>query len=182
MKRMWSKKELKEIVKGTKGYDIANLVDKNGHVRFIDFVGAPLQQEGFTASYCKASLSGSHLLIVLAFSIANATEIASGAKLMQLALPKSICDKIYPVWHNSRIETKVVTTINDDWSTQNLNVVLSKRSNPDGLDIVTSGAYTATKDRSGRVAFDLLIDNDQSTYSIYLLCLQIEWRNLKTRR
>ena len=36
MKRMWSKNELKAIVKSTQGYDFANLVDKDGNPRFIE--------------------------------------------------------------------------------------------------------------------------------------------------
>ena len=55
------------------GLNISTLTDSKGNPRFIEGEGTPMEMEGFTASYCKWSLSGTHLMIVLSGSFANAT-------------------------------------------------------------------------------------------------------------
>lgn len=134
-----------------------NIVDKNGNSRFIEGNGIPLSQTGFTSSYCKWSLSGSHLLIVLAGSIANETILENGANLATYNLPEWIVNKIYSVWI-IYIESKNLLLKAEDWSTQDSPCVLTKVST--GLRIVKVNDLTLNANRSFRIQFDLLIDID----------------------
>ena len=71
-----------------------NLNDANGKPRFLMSNGTPLSQTGFTSTYCKWSLSGSHLMLVLAGSIANGTTISQSTILANFELPDFIKSKI----------------------------------------------------------------------------------------
>lgn len=137
-----------------------NIVDKDGNKRFIDIVGAvnPLV-EGLTGTYCRASLSGTHLLVVLAGTIADESVLTNGMTFATFELPQWIRDKIVPVW-STYIERKSVTLWADDWSSQEDNMSISKVSN--GVAIISLTPVTLTKERKFRVQFDLLIDNAES--------------------
>ena len=156
MKRMWSKNELKEIVKGTQK-DFTTLVDKNGNPRFIE--GEIDLNEGITTitkKYGKWSLSGSHLLIVLAFSIEE-DAVLSPNYIANVNLPQWVLDKIYALFGNN-IDFKsfyAFTSAGD--TSQSVSVYLDKDT--DKLKLYCTG-LTANADRSCRIAFDLLIDNE----------------------
>lgn len=139
-----------------------NIVDKDGHLRFIEGNGAVatdihINEEGL---YCKWSLSGSHLMFVLAGSFDSGTSIPSGT-FASFELPKWIMDKIYPVF-SSRVEIKEVALYNEDWSTEDskLVLVLTKATNSLMSFINVQTGFTITKDRSFRIQCDLLIDNE----------------------
>ena len=154
MKQMWSEEEISSQKK-----DIATLVDSKGNPRFIEGEGTPLSQEGFTATYCKWSLSGTHLMLVLVGTIESGITLANNASLANYSFPNWIIEKIYPIWADTRIETKNILLYKDDWTNQQVNITLTKNSNRViGLNI-TSGDLTLTAKRSFRVQFDLLIDS-----------------------
>ena len=134
------------------------ITDTQGHRRFIEFDGTPLTLEGFESVFCKASLSGTHLMFVLAGNIANTTLIGNGTTLAIYDLPEWIMDKIYPVWENSRIEKRSFPLTGDDWTEQNMGVVFQKSDGK--IKLLTVGSVTLSANRAFRITFDLLIDND----------------------
>lgn len=141
------------------GVNITQLVDANGNPRFIEGEGTPLEQEGVTISYCKWSLSGTHLMFVCAGTIEDTTIIENSKVIASFSLPNFIFEKIYPVWADVRIETKNITFYASNWVTQSAGFTLTKRSNAVEINL-TSGNFTLTANRGFRMQFDLLIDTE----------------------
>ena len=135
-----------------------NISDSKGHLRFIEGDITCETIEGLTQTYGKWSLSGTHLMIVIAGNIANGTVLTSGDELARITnIPKWILDKIYPVFA-SNLEIASINAYATGWGTQSLSFILSKPS-ADALLIRTANNVTLTDDRGFRIAFDLLIDN-----------------------
>lgn len=132
------------------------ITDASGHKRFIEGNLATRTIAGVTFSYAKWSLSGSHLMIVLAGTIADETAYSSGTAFADAVLPSWILDKIYPIVGSVVIPTNILMFA-DDYSTQDQGINLNKTD--DTLQIRFS-ANTLTADRTFRVQFDLLIDNN----------------------
>ena len=141
---------------------LEGILDKDGHARFIEGEGTPETISGVTVQYNKWSLSGSHLMIVLAFKIdANAT-LGTYAILEDIAIPEWIYNKIYPLGDGTGNWVNVVQVIANDNSgiptDENARFLIAK--NNEQLRVYhISSAYTPTADRYIRVQFDLLIDN-----------------------
>ena len=150
MKQMWSKEEIE-----TQKKDISTLVDASGNPRFIEGDGEGLEQEGVTISYCKWSLSGTHLMCVCAGTIANTTVLSNGTNLAVFGVPSYVWNKIYPVWLEN-IEAKTVDMYASDWTKQSPFVAFKKGVSK--LIIQNGTTVTFTADRSFRIQFDLLID------------------------
>ena len=108
MKHMWSEEEIQAFKK-----DISNLVDSKGNPRFVEGEGTPATIEGFTSTYCKWSLSGTHLMIMLAGTFANASVLPVNTRIATFSIPKFIHDKIYPVWQNN-IEVKNISAYDEN--------------------------------------------------------------------
>ena len=140
---------------GNNPFLVQNLKDSSGRNRFIEGNGTPSEITGFTSTYCRWSLSGSHLMLVLAGTFANAASLNNTA-LATFALPSWIMSKIFPVW-STYIEGKTIKIYNEDWSTQNLDLTVDKTANGIVFQQV-GGSLTMTKERNFRIAFDLLID------------------------
>lgn len=172
MRRMYSEKQIKRMIAESSDEVVEalndsnedleifeNIVDKDGHKRFVEGKLRVSETEGFEFTYAKWSLSGSHLIIVLAGNIANGT--AYTAKTLAYAdLPKWIDDKITPTFGSS-IGVMEVKLYNADTSSQAFSCFYQKGTQ-DGVPYV--GLYctsvTASKDRSFRIQIDLLIDNE----------------------
>ena len=160
MRRMYSKPQLLEAVEqeaevnGLKAFE--NIVDKDGHKRFIEEDITPETISGITWNYAKWSLSGTHLMIVVAGNIANATSLSSGAKLFDINIPSWIFDKIYPILST---HVSFITQIfyGESATTQNATIRLSKQTT---LNVNMGQSFTLTADRTFRIAIDLLIDNE----------------------
>lgn len=158
MRRMYSKPQLLEAVEeesklnGIKVFE--DIVDKDGHDRFIEGEINFPTVEGLTKSYGKWSLSGTHLMFVVAGSVANGTVLTN--KVFYTQLPQWIMDKIYPVF-NDVLENKSIPFYSSDWSSQNVGFILNKQSANMQITIATA---TMTADRTFRAQFDLLIDNE----------------------
>ena len=134
------------------------IVDAQGHNRFIEGDITIESVSGVSKLYGKWSLSGSHLLIVLALGLANTTEIINGTTIAAMNnIPKWIQDKIVKLWSTNAVDRKSIYLWGDDWSTQNCNCVLIKSTN--SINIVFGSSITLTADRNCRIYFDLLIDN-----------------------
>lgn len=154
-------RKLLEWIKGLNkgegaGLNISTLTDSKGNPRFIEGDGVGLEKEGLTISYNKWSLSGSHLMLVIAGEIENGISLSNSDVLSYFTLPDFIKDKIYGVWGNM-IEIKTISIYSGDWSAQALQFQFSK--NPLGLAVKTSNLTTTAK-RFFRIQFDLLIDTE----------------------
>ena len=161
MRRMYSKPQLLEAVEqaaevnGLKAFE--NIVDKDGHKRFIEGDITIETITGITKQYGKWSLCGTHLLIVLAVEIENGTAL-SGTLLAKVNLPTWIMDKIYPIISGSNIINATnYKAFASDYTSQEMSVNLTKHVD-NYLQIV--GSLTLTKTRTCRIGIDLLIDND----------------------
>jgi len=153
MKHMWSEEEISSQKK-----DIATLVDSKENPRFIEGNGIPASIEGLTTSYCKWSLSGTHLMLVCAGTVEKATVINS-VQLGQFYLPKYISDKIFPTFSN-RVEIKSLIFYANDFSSQNINCSLAIDNASNKAVILTHGTLTLSADRGFRIQFDVLIDSE----------------------
>ena len=131
--------------------------DEEGHNRFIEGDLETKEITGVSYSYARWSLSGTHLLIVLAGNIADTSVITNGDVLADLGLPSWIVDKVYAVF-STVIDFKSTPTYASNWSTQSLITALRKSGGD--LHIVNESTTTWTADRSFRIAYDLLIDNE----------------------
>lgn len=152
MRRMYSEKQIQELVKTTQGIDIANLVDEDGHPRFIK--GTPTDKEvsGVTLAYNKWSLSGTHLLVVVAGSLAQ-QEFAFSSIVELNDLPEWIADKLIPVASDT-IEQQAVVLYGGTNQTGYFQI----RKNAQGLVYITIAGITTNAAKTFRVQFDLLVD------------------------
>ena len=134
-----------------------NITDSHGNKRFVegDITMCPIQ--GITKTYGRWSLSGTHLMIVLCADIANGIFL-SDWDIVYINLPTWILNKIDPIVA-TRIDFKTIPMYSLSFDVQTMNVVLAKDTNR--LRIVTRGThFTLTADRSFRIQFDLLIDDE----------------------
>lgn len=161
MKRMWSRKELKQIVNQALASGAISeaklfeaITDKDNHKRFIEGAITAETIEGVTQTYGKWSLSGSHLLIIIAGTVADGT-VFSGT-VADLVIPKWIYDKVIPVVSNL-IYTKNYNLFGTDLSTQSTWTALYKQ--PDNKLRVSTGNLTLSANRNFRIEHDILIDN-----------------------
>ena len=127
--------------------------DEAGHQRFIEGDITFNEIEGLTQTYGKWSLSGSHLLIVIAGSIANETAI-SGTIISSIDLPAWIKDKLVPIYGQAIVRQTDYAYSSDGATNQSVLNVLGKS----GANIYVGSYITATADRYFRYQFDLLID------------------------
>lgn len=133
-----------------------NIVDAQGHKRFIEGDINIEEIIGVTKTYGKWSLSGTHLLLVLCVNVLNETTITVPTYLSYITLPEWIFDKIVQL-SNAFVDRKSFSMVASSWDSQPLDVVLQKSNNKLALSVRT--AVTSTADRDCRIAFDLLIDN-----------------------
>lgn len=132
-----------------------SIKDKNGNLRFIEDAGVLATISGVTFTYNKISLSGTHLMIVLAGSIDNTTALTTNLLLADYNVPEYIYDKI-SVLFGTVVDVKSVTFYASDWSNQNANIILRKEN--DKISLYCGANVTMSADRNFRIQFDLLID------------------------
>lgn len=154
MKQMWSKEEIEALKK-----NISMLVDSKGNPRFIEGDLETEEITGVTFTYAKWSLSGTHLMIVLAGSVANGTAIASQTYYANAYLPLYVLDKIFGVT-GSLVDFKSALYYSaNPVTTQAANIDLVKDGNNNRMRL-RSNSLTLTADRNFRIQFDLLIDSE----------------------
>ena len=158
MRRMFSEKQIQELVKATKK-DINTLVDSQGRNRFIEGNITAETITGITQTYGKWSLSGTHLMLVVCFELANSAVISS-TKLCKIELPTWVFDKVKPIYGNTINPyvsfTGGVVTGGTGTGNQNISCSLTKETDYVAINIYS---VTSSGDRGFRVQFDLLIDN-----------------------
>ena len=132
-----------------------NIKDLAGNLRFIEDAGVLATISGVTFTYNKISLSGTHLMIVLAGSIDNTTALTTNLLLADYNVPEYIYDKISALF-GTVVDVKSVTFYASDWSNQNANIILRKEN--DKISLYCGANVTMSADRNFRIQFDLLID------------------------
>lgn len=137
-----------------------NIVDSDGRKRFIESDLSTSTITGISFNYGKWSLSGSHLMIVLAGVIEENATISNGTWATLPDLPQWIFDKIVPTF-SVVVEFKTQFFYGDDYSSQTMTISLYKDTD-ERVKIVRTGGSTTTftKERNFRIQFDLLIDNE----------------------
>lgn len=148
------------VGRGVYGASLESIVDKDGNPRFVEGDITMETIEGITQTYGKWSLSGTHLMLVLAGTIANNTILSGTPKFATISLSSYILNKVQILWGNIYVERKSIVMIADDWSTQTFDAGLSKRTNSLEILKVSGSAITVNADRNFRIQFDLLIDTD----------------------
>lgn len=137
---------------------LENITDKDGNQRFIEGNISINEISGVSKSYGKWSLSGTHLMIVLALSLANETTIADNTSLCSINIPQWILDKIVPV-----VGGTIAFSENKAYASDYTNqIFVSRIVKPDVnvFQLRNEGAWSLTKDRTIRLQYDLLIDNE----------------------
>lgn len=135
-----------------------NVIDQDGNNRFVEGDFTPTAIEGVTYTYSKWSLSGTHLMIVLAGNCEASTSIAIG-NVANVNIPSWVLNKIYPIV-DSYIEGKSVVfrKKGEWWTTQSVGMSINRYFN--SLTLRFEGSATITAASGFRVQFDLLIDNE----------------------
>lgn len=131
------------------------ITDNAGNKRFVEGSGTPASIEGLTITDNKWSLSGSHLMIVLAGSVASGTQITNGLVLATYYLSTYITNKIKTVY-GTLINMGTLNFYTNDYSVSSTPIRLYKSN--DVIRIGKIGNYTFNVDVSFRIQFDLLID------------------------
>ena len=134
-----------------------NFNDKNGNPRFVDGNLSTASISGVTFTYHKWSLSGSHIMFVLAGEIAANTTLNVDV-WASVTLPDYIKNKISAVFASTNIEIKDNRAYYDDWNSINIQTVLQKTS--DGVQILMIQNPTSSAVARFRIQYDLLIDMD----------------------
>ena len=141
---------------------LENIVDKNGHPRFIEGDITIEEIAGVTQTYGKWSLSGTHLLIVLGLSVANATELTANQTLAFVNVPEWIFNKIKPLFASVIASRQALLFYADNFTTQEggFNVRLGDTGHEKELVIRNGSNITLTANRNTRIDIDYLIDNE----------------------
>ena len=144
---------------GGGGATLEDIVDSAGNKRFIEGNGTLGEIEGLTFTYNKWSLSGTHLMIVLAGTVTATTIINNTTFCVYENIPDYIMNKLVASWFSGTvvdIKTAVFRNLNDN-GTSTLNLHLKKEDNK--LYIKSYGSLTNSSS-AFRIQFDLLIDTD----------------------
>ena len=141
---------------------LEEIKDKDGNLRFIEGTPTYAEQTGVDIKYKKWSLSGTHLMIVIAGSIENGVTCNSGTLYFGLSnLPLYVREKITTVWANY-VSYIAITTHDDSWSTNKTIGFSLKRDSITSINIQNQNSVTndTGSTQNFRVQFDLLIDNE----------------------
>ena len=153
MRHMWTKNQVENLVKITKK-DIATLVDSDGHNRFVEGNITPETISGVTFTYNKWSLSGTHLMIVIAGDVASGTTL-SNQNLCKINLPSYIKNKIVTIFA-SVVALNETKAFDGSWNSQDIYSYLFKTDSDIGIYVYSTTEFATNK--SFRIQFDLLID------------------------
>ena len=160
MRRMFSEKQIEglaqEQAKAVKK-DIVTLVDADGNDRFQEWEFTDKEVSGVSLTFAKASLSGTHLMVVVAGTIADTTVMTKGTNLAEATLPEWIMNKIFTI-QGIRVIPHASEYLYSSDDTQTCASSLNK--NDGKLYVSFNTNITLNADRAFRFAFDLLIDSE----------------------
>lgn len=134
------------------------ITDRQGNPRFVEGDITMRTIEGVTQTYGKWSLSGTHLMIVISCDIENGKQFTGVTQFAFISLPNYILNKIPVMFAVEYVDIKSVTGRANDWNSQSLTMTLRKQ--PNGLVLDQNGTVSLTDNRSFRIQFDLLIDDE----------------------
>ena len=145
---------------------MSNIVDSHGNKRFVEGdinLSPDFSNLGITKLYGKWSLSGTHLMIVIAINIpANITTPKNGT-ICEIQFPNYIKDKLIGLWGNILDVKNFMVRDATAWylNIKTLTDVQSVIFSNGRFIILTSGATITTEAQSVcRIQFDLLIDSE----------------------
>lgn len=140
---------------------LENIVDSDGHKRFISGDITTTAHEGIAYTYAKWSLSGSHLMIVLCGSVASGKTITDGAVMGTLAdVPSWIYNKISPIGIHYIIDVMTANLYSPDEWNRNTTIFRLRKPHSDSIVIDKDNNYLNERDytQNFRIMFDILID------------------------
>ena len=89
--------EVSDIKDGTTPL-FENITDSHGNKRFVKGDITMETIEGITQTYGKWSLSGTHLMIIIAGNIEGSTTITANTELADISFPSYIANKLVPIY------------------------------------------------------------------------------------
>ena len=131
------------------------LTDENGNARFVEGNLTTETITGVTFTYAKWSLSGSHLMIVLAGNVANGSTINYSQWFNLNNLPNYIKSKITPTFSDV-VTIKTTSVYKSDWTYKEIGFVLYKTASTIECYQYTNESFDY--DGQFRIQIDLLID------------------------
>lgn len=145
---------------------MGNIVDSHGNARFVEgdlTLRAPFADLGVTMLYGKWSLSGSHLMFVLALNIPSGVTTPRNTTISIVTLPSYIADKLVGLW-TTVIDIKNFDVRNSQSWYQNVlslsNVKLVRSPSGNTIYIDASDSITTEVDSICRIQFDLIVDSE----------------------
>lgn len=136
---------------------LEKIYDSAGRIRFIDDYIQPQTITGVNITYAKWSLSGTHIMFVIAGTMENGTELTSGSLFgYTISLPNWILDKITSVFGSGWIEVKAVNLTDNDFQTQEWGIAIRKFNQR--IEFYSTANVSVTGSKGFRVQFDLLVD------------------------
>lgn len=138
------------------------IVDADGNQRFIEGDITIETIEGITQTYGKWSLSGSHLLIVVACDVLQNTPISNSLRLANFNLPQWIYDKIKSIYGYGGVDSKTLYFYSKTTTSSVAGTSKLLKDNNILMVVIGYGGNIPDEDRAFRVSFDLLIDSEQA--------------------
>ena len=139
---------------------LEEITDSQGNKRFQDFAITPKVISGVNFTYSKASLSGTHLLIVFAGNIEENSSVLAGEKFAEIAnFPTWLMNKIVPTYSAFVGAFNGQLIRSDDYNLETISLNMDKDSSKITLALANNISSDAAT-RYFRIALDLLIDNE----------------------
>lgn len=150
---------LKKAEEGGGGATLDDIVDSHGNKRFIEGNLIVETATGVTITYNKWSLSGTHLMLVLAIEYDTTASFAVDDLFASVELPNYIINKIASGSRIINVQSPVSYKISDDSVFANFRYNLIRNNNT--LQIKYAAASIPTMQACySRLQFDLLIDSE----------------------
>lgn len=154
---VYNKAEIDALLAGN--FNLSQIVDDDGNRRFVEGNITFETISDIVFDFGKWSLSGTHLMIVIAGHNTQATTISHDTTICNITLPDYILDKIATIYNPvvSWAGTKFYkSSTGTDAGTMNTRLVKSTNT----VGVGTNGNTTLTEVGYFRLQFDLLIDAD----------------------
>ncbi len=138
---------------------LRNITDDYGNKRFIEGTISVEEQTGLTINYGKWSLSGTHLMFVIAGTVAAGNTAEISLKTTFINLPSWILDKIYPLGTGDNVAYSTIYIFDNVTNEVSKEDAILIKSN-----VLNIYHHNAIGDSDNSVSFrlqlDLLIDSD----------------------
>ena len=141
---------------------LEGIIDENEKARFIEGDIVTPTIEGVTFNYAKWSLSGTHLMLVLAFEVDANLTLAADTLFGYVVLPDWVYNKIYPITAGTVIMYKNFLSRDVGGNPAYSEITMNLLKTNSRIEIHNELAISSvglTK-KAIRIQYDLLIDND----------------------